>query len=196
MDRAGGGMIVARILGVVLAAAVSAAIPFSQSAAQSADKERPTEIGAVCIDSYHRWGSIVIDAPGQKKLEFGIYRGWWACGDGKLTEPTWSISTPLLRDGDSGPVDSVVEEHCPALRVQMDRLLAMKRKAQTPRPSPKGFAVAGRLRAGRDDFGPQFQLVDANPSGPIAKWIAQTRRAIRPCWNNFRQDKTLYAPIH
>jgi hypothetical protein len=123
-------------------------------------------------------GKIVLGRPGQMELRLG--GDWDRCVPGGWD---WTFeATSASVEGE----DFIDEEKCPAFRTQIDKL-------HTPRPPvPHGFDTAVAVRAGPfviTDWSDLFHLHRSKGRTAAARWVRQTLIAVRPCWNNVREDR-------
>ncbi|MEO7690440.1 MAG: hypothetical protein ABIS51_14245 [Sphingomonas sp.] len=136
------------------------------------------ELPDICVADL-RINAKIIVGRGRKKIRIQVDSG--TCG-----EPQFSILTAAYAT-DSSKMDAIESENCRAYRTQIHQLpLARDRKSH-------GAATIKAVRAGPftiTDNSHLFELRSANGQKAAARWIRQTLVAVRPCWNNFRQDHT------
>jgi len=161
----------------LLAATDSGEPPRSAPSSTSSDPTSPGE--QICI-SVRRVREKITVGRGSKKMEITL-------GGGVCESPLLGISDLTLdyaaRDGMG---DAVEAADCPAYRDQITKLFLSSQH----RSRAIGAVRAGPFQiAGMSKF---FDLQSVNGRKWAAQWIRETLVAVRPCWNNFRQDQTLY----
>jgi hypothetical protein len=131
---------------------------------------------ADCIAIGYIYEKILVGR-GRNRIEIDI--GGGACG------PKFSDLSATSADG--GNSDIVDLGSCPAYGHQIAKLTSV-------RPAHRSHLVS-RGHAGPffiNDSQKLFDLESAEGRMAAAQWISQTLVAVRPCWNNFRDDQTRY----
>jgi hypothetical protein len=151
--------------------------PGSAPSPTSSDLTPPGE--QICM-TVRRVREKIMVGRGSKKIEITL-------GGGVCESPLLGISDLTLNYAARDGVGDVVEAaDCPAYRDQITKLFLSSQH----RSRGIGEVHAGPFQiAGMSKF---FDLQSVNGRKWAAQWIRDTLVAVRPCWNNFRQDQTLY----
>lgn len=171
-------LIAVAVLLIIVSAPASAQTVNSQSASSS-DQVAPDE-GTICVSSRVLYERISIGR-GPTKIEVSL-------GGGACEPPGSGISDLAAKFAARNSMGDYVEaDSCPIYRDRIARLWLARKH------NPHGRRIA--VRAGQffiTDRKDLFELKSANGKKAAAQWIRRTLAAVRPCWNNFRDDHTRY----
>jgi hypothetical protein len=142
----------------------------------------PDASDQLCISARFTHQTIML-VRGRQRIELSL-------GGGACEPPGSGISDLMIRFPTSdSPSDVVLARTCPAFQAQITKLWASRRHARSPRQI-RAVRVGPFVFSGRSDL---FEVGTASGQSAAVRWVRQTLRDVRPCWNNFRQDRTLDA---
>lgn len=156
--------------------------------AKAADGQPPTIEAApsdaddqICISARFTHQTIMLGR-GRQQVELSL-------GGGACEPPGSGISDLVVRlPADNSPSDVVLARTCPAFQAQITKLWAARRHSRSPRQF-RAVPAGPFLFSGRSDL---FGLGNQSRRSEAVRWVRQTLADVRPCWNNFRQDQTLF----
>ena len=172
------------ITGIALAIlAGSTSVAQSQTAPPQSTTNTPAVLDdhdQICVTVRRVYETFTVQR-GPKKMELTL--GGGVCGPtaNRITDLSLGYATR------EGMGDFVEAETCPAYRDQITQ--------QWLSPQPYTRSLSGSVKAGPFVIAGRSTLFDLQSSRgrrAAAKWIRETLIAVRPCWDNFRQDQTHY----
>jgi len=150
----------------------------STTIARSADPVQTPE----CIAIGYIRDKIIVGR-GREKFEIDLDGG--AC---EASPSGISGLTVHIAMDDVGGDDAIEAESCPAYETQINKLWSARQHSAWSR----GFSRRG-IRTGPFvifNGNNLFELKSAHGRKEAMQWVYETLAALRPCWNNFRDDHT------
>ncbi|MCW2362763.1 MULTISPECIES: hypothetical protein [Sphingobium] len=121
--------------------------------------------------------------PDQLKITMG--RG--ACEPKEPGVSSLHVSSAIAEEGS----DAVIGEFCPVFLTKIEQLWAGR--AQHQNGGMNKHVQTGPFRiSGQSDL---FSLHSSAGRREAIRWLKETLNAVRPCWNNFRDDRSLGAAV-
>jgi hypothetical protein len=153
-----------------------AALALLQTAPSEIEQVDPAIPIDICVTPIRVLGVATLGS-GQRSLEITLGQGVCPASDPGISE----LGLRYSNDDVSG--DAVSAEHCPALAERS----ALLHRLPPRRSNLAQARTAGRYRiAGMTQF---FEMRTVAGRRAAARWLTGTLYAVRPCWNNFRQDR-------
>lgn len=168
------------LLAITVSTFLSSALnaqPFDspQSAPEIANPPEQT-----CVSIRRRHQTIMV-GQGKSRIEVSL-------GGGACEPPGSGISDLWARfPTDDSELDAVIAKSCPAYQTQINQLWLNRRHQVDPAKPYRDARAGSFVISGRNDL---FDLESSEGRRSARHWIRQTLEEVRPCWNNFRDDRT------
>jgi hypothetical protein len=126
---------------------------------------------------------IITVGRGRRRIEMSLGGGVYddgRCGGNEIID---LFASPRMN---LGLADVVEARSCPAYRRQLVKLPSERWRHPRPVATFAAISVGPFVIADRSHL---FNLASQNDRRAAVRWLRQTLAAVKPCWNNFREDR-------